>query len=265
MLPLWIYNLSVPVLLILVIVVSWVLSFTTLAIVRRFGKSWSFGEESDFGEIFYDAIGVIIALMLAFVTVAVWESFSKTSDLVEAEANAMNDVYRDLETFPSSFRDETRELIRDYTKDLISKEWPGLIYEGENKAVHAKLLKIQSRIFHYKPTDMGEQAVFADLIRLFDQYRSCRRSRYLEVNNHLEFSMWLALIIGSGINIAFGCLFNAQHIHRQILSIGTLATVKALLFFLLIAHDRPFTPLGGVGPEPFSLLLETWNEPGESK
>jgi hypothetical protein len=43
----------------------------------------------------FATVGVIYAVLLAFVAVAVWQNFAQTDNQVQTEANLVGDLYRD--------------------------------------------------------------------------------------------------------------------------------------------------------------------------
>src|SRR5215472_16331184 len=63
-------------------------------------------------------IGVLYAALLAFIAIATWESFTKASDLVEAESDYAGGIYLDAKGQP--IRDATAR----YVSAVINEEWP---------------------------------------------------------------------------------------------------------------------------------------------
>ena len=47
-------------------------------------------------------VGVIYAVLLAFIAVAVWQTYSDVDNLVQMEANLVDDLYRDTISLPPS-------------------------------------------------------------------------------------------------------------------------------------------------------------------
>ena len=52
-------------------------------------------------------VGVIYAVLLAFIAVAVWQSYADVDSLVQTEANLVDDLYRDTISLPPDHRHST--------------------------------------------------------------------------------------------------------------------------------------------------------------
>jgi hypothetical protein len=56
-------------------------------------------------------IGVLYAVLLAFIAIATWESFSKASDIVEAESDYAGGIYLDTQGLPQAEGKEIRDAV----------------------------------------------------------------------------------------------------------------------------------------------------------
>ena len=57
-------------------------------------------------------ISVVYAVLLAFIAVATWESFSSAETIVQAEAGYIGNLYRDTKGFPDQIGEQTSTLGR---------------------------------------------------------------------------------------------------------------------------------------------------------
>src|SRR5437764_2492364 len=71
----------------------------------------------------YATAGVIYAVLLAFIVIAVWGQYTAAKDNVNNEATALTTMYRESEAMPGSERPELRRLIRAYTTAVAGPEW----------------------------------------------------------------------------------------------------------------------------------------------
>ena len=69
-------------------------------------------------------IGVLYAVLLAFIAIATWESFSKASDIVEAESDYAGGIYLDTQGLPQAKGKEIRDAVARYVSVVIEDEWP---------------------------------------------------------------------------------------------------------------------------------------------
>jgi glucan phosphoethanolaminetransferase (alkaline phosphatase superfamily) len=71
--------------------------------------------------------------------------------------------------------------------------------------------------------------------------------------------MWLVLVAGAYVTVAFTYLFGFERTVMQQLMIGGLSLIIGLVLFLTLALDYPFRGSIAVGPEAFRALLADWS------
>lgn len=256
--PEWIYRLSMWPLAAVVIGTAIAFSLVCLFVVRSFGSRWHFHEATDFGGIIYNAIGVVYALLLAFVTVAGWQNYNSASDAVSREAHALNNIYHAVDHFPAAARDRIHIAIRQYVESIVTDEWPALS-KREQSPVTAQLLREwANQIAAFEPTTQNQQIMLTETVRDLSDYRALQHSRLDAAESNIEPPMWFALFLGSGVVVIFACLFKVPSVRLHVLMMVALSISLGLYFYLLIAYDRAFGGAVGLDPTPFSSLLDYW-------
>jgi len=71
-------------------------------------------------------VGVISAVLLAFIAVAVWQNFAQVDNLVLTEANLAGDLYRDTAALPDPMASALRDSVFVYAEVAVQDEWPAL-------------------------------------------------------------------------------------------------------------------------------------------
>jgi len=238
-------------LLVFFIGVGQAILFLTLKYVTNFklSEGFSVGET---------AMSGVFALILAFVTIGVWESHNKLEDIVGREANALLNIYRTLDAYPSALRDEERNNIKIYLQSVINEEWPHLERDEITAVTVPKIVAILQPIVQYNPTNYRELAAQSENLRIISQFRELHRNRLEGSKSLIGFFVWTALLATSFIFILFLCLLQIQsrHLHRILLLLSS--SSLAWIFFILILYDRPFTGPAAISPQPFILLLKIY-------
>src|SRR5580704_14668243 len=67
--------------------------------------------------------GTIYAVFLAFLVVAVWETYDAAHDNIADEASALATLYRASAGMEKESGAQLRVLVREYTEAVISDEW----------------------------------------------------------------------------------------------------------------------------------------------
>jgi hypothetical protein len=69
-------------------------------------------------------ISVTYAVLLAFIAVATWESFSHAQDIVDSEADYVGSIYRDTQGLPPEVGQSIRDDLEQYVTTVVNQEWP---------------------------------------------------------------------------------------------------------------------------------------------
>jgi hypothetical protein len=101
-----------------------------LELVQRLVPASSRQPHNDVAGFIYAALGVIYAVLLALVVIAVWEEYEAASVTVEQEANALAEIFWLGNRIPEPEGTHLQELARSYAEEVVHKEWP-LMEQGE--------------------------------------------------------------------------------------------------------------------------------------
>ena len=69
-------------------------------------------------------VGVLYAVLLAFIAIATWEAFSKASDTVESESDYAGGIYFDTRGLPQAKGQPIRYAVARYVSAVIKEEFP---------------------------------------------------------------------------------------------------------------------------------------------
>src|SRR5215475_14331584 len=85
----------------LLIVVSPAFAYGSARLVRRRFNAEVLARHNEVAGFVYAVIGVVYAVLLGFTAIIVWEQFREAEEDADREANALADLYRDAQVFPS--------------------------------------------------------------------------------------------------------------------------------------------------------------------
>jgi multisubunit Na+/H+ antiporter MnhB subunit len=205
-------------------------------------------------------IGVIYAVLLAFVAIGVWERFQQAEARSYEEAASIATVYRDAGSFPSATR--LRATLRAYVFSVIHHEWPQMS-RGERSQVSNALLETADRDVQRLPANGPRLAdIQTQMLVAMDTALMDREERLTVDSSGINRIMWFVLIVGAIVTVAFTYLFGFDQTLMQELMIGGLSFLIGLVLFLIIALDYPFRGSIAVSPEAFKQLIDTFNAIG---
>ncbi len=202
-------------------------------------------------------VGVIYAVLLAFIAIAVWEGYTTAEGLVQTEASLVDDMYRGTVGLPPDLAQSLRHDLYAYTNTVVDEEWPQM-----TKAVPAQLhgwLILDH--FHLgltglHPQDAPTLSAQTSMLQLLNKLYDVRRGRFNAAGASLPAIIWWNLLAGAVILIVFSSLFGAPRIAMHAAMIGLLGGSIGLVLMLIVLLDNPFIGQSHVSVEPFEWLTK---------
>jgi len=206
-------------------------------------------------------IGVIYAVLLAFIAIGVWERFQGAEARTYDEAGSLATVYRDAGSFPEE-TERLRVALRAYVHSVIDHEWPQMS-RGARSPISDALLEAADRDVRALPANTPRlQNIQAQMLSAMDTALMDRQTRLTIDFNGINEILWAVLIVGAYLTVAFTYFFGFERRSMQQLMIGALSLMIGLVLFLVVALDFPYRGSIAVEPEAFRSLLETFKAIG---
>jgi hypothetical protein len=203
-------------------------------------------------------IGVIYAVLLAFVAIGVWERFQEADVRSYDEAGALATVYRGADSFPGG--DRLRAMLREYVHSIVDVEWP-LMAKGEEGGFSSRMPETVDKYVRSLPVrSTGESDIHTEMIGAMETALMDRQTRLTVDFIGISGIMWFVLIMGAYVTVAFTYLFGFERTSMQQLMIGGLSLIIGLVLFLVLALDYPYRGGIAVQPDAFRALLQGWSE-----
>lgn len=204
----------------------------------------------------FAVIGVLYAVLLAFVVIISWERFYDAEKAVTAEAGAAATIYRLSIGLDQSSATALRANLSAYLNSVLADEYPAMA-RGRSSAVTTRMLSdLYELVVRYRPTDLHDSALQKDLLEELDQLTQKRRERLVMAEGTVPDVIWFVLFLGAALTISFTFFFGTQNLKAQSLMTGVLAAVILSAVLVVIALDRPYTGAVIVSNEPIRSVLE---------
>ena len=213
-------------------------------------------EHNDLAGFILAVIGVVYAVLLAFVAISVWERFQAAEVRSYEEASALTTVYRDADAFGDG--SGLRADLRDYVDDIIEDEWPQMARGQASAAADKRLEEIDAKIRRLRVDGPGSQDVQAQMLAAMETALDDRNVRLSEGATGINGVMWTVLVLGAVLTVGFTYFFGFRHSTMQNLMIGSLGTLIGLVLFLTVALDYPYRGGISVRPEAFVVARDTF-------
>jgi hypothetical protein len=248
---------SFPTLLVIMIVAV-IAAVVGLHLVRLRVPHHVRAENNEVAGFFLAVLGVIYAVLLAFVVVAAWEDFRDTTRVVEREANELVDLYRVSQALPEPIGSTVRRLATDYARLAIDVEWPALA-RGEQTEEQGRVLDEIFRVVTASPgAEAAEDVIRAQFLEHFSALGDARQSRQLAAEESLPWVIWLLLIGGAVMTVVFTYFFSAPNPTAQYIMTALYAGSIVLVLGLISLLDFPLRGDLTIHPHAFDLAIRTF-------
>jgi hypothetical protein len=235
-----------------------------LELVQRLVPASSRQPHNDVAGFIYAALGVIYAVLLALVVIAVWEQYRAASETVELESNATAEIFWLAHRFPEPEGTHLQELARSYAEEVIHNEWP-LMEQGQaplmtqtqgTPAGWTLIDEIRANLQEFQPQTKADEQLYAEGLDQVQRLADARRMRLVAAEEGVPAVLWGVLIFGGVAAIGFTYLFGMENTWAHRLMVVTLATVIGLVLFTIGALEHPFSGGARIGTGAFELILE---------
>jgi hypothetical protein len=236
-------------------------------LVHRLVPASSRQQHNDVAGFIYAALGVIYAVLLALVVIAVWEEYQAADETVEQEANATAEIAWLGNRLPEPRSSHIQGLCRSYAEEVVNKEWP-LMERGEaplmtqtrgTPAGWIIIDDIRANLQDFDPHTKAQEQLYAEGLDQIQNLNNARRMRLVASEEGVPGVLWSVLIFGGMAAVGFTYLFGMQNTWAHRLMVVTLAAVIGLVLFTVAALGHPFEGGARIGTGAFELILERFD------
>jgi hypothetical protein len=235
-----------------------------LALVQRLVPATIRMGYNDVAGFIYAVLGVIYAVLLALVVIAVWEEFGRANVTVETEANALAEIAWLANALPEPEGHHLQELARSYAEEVVHKEWP-LMEQGKTPLMESTqetpsgwilIDDIRATLQGYEPRTAAEEQLYAEGLDQVQRLADARRLRLVQAEEGLPTVLWVVLVVAGIVVVGFAYLFGLENTGTHALMVASLAGVIALGLFTIAAMEHPFSGGAKIEPSAFELVLD---------
>ncbi len=234
-----------------------------LSLVQRLVPVTVRKEHNDVAGFIYAVLGVIYAVLLALVVIAVWEEFGRARVTVESEANALAEIFWLAHRLPEPEGRQLQELCRSYAEEVVDEEWPLMRqgqtplmeHSGESTRGWVLIDEIRATLQEVEPRTVAGQELYAEGLDQVQRLADARRTRLVAAEESLPAVLWVVLVVGGMVVVGFAYLFGLESTWAHSLMVVALAGVIALVLFTIGVLDHPFSGGARIGTGAFDLVL----------
>src|SRR5215216_6637431 len=243
----------------LIVAVATVVAVGGLVLVQRLVSTERRKQHNDVAGFIYAVLGVSYAVLLGLMLIAVWEQWNAAQDVASDEANELAGIFYFAHALPQPEGRHIQELARSYAQVVVEEEWPLMEQGKASPKAWATLDELRGTILGLDPPRVPSKCATTK------SWSSCTAwetpgERLLAAGEGLSPILWVVLIGGGVITIAFTYLFGLANTVVHTLMVAALAMILSLSLFTVAALDYPFKGDVRIHPAAFEQVLERFQE-----
>lgn len=236
---------------------SILLSLLGMFVVRRKVRLETLEAHKDVAGFILGVVGALYAVMLAFVTIVVWEDFNEAKSTVSREANQLADLVKLSRGLSTAVHEDVRATVIHYAHAAVEKEWPAMAGAGVgSRPGTGESLDRLWRLYSSLPvTGEREAGLYGESLARLTDLSDTRRHRFHVSEDSIPAVVWMMLWVGAVITMAATYFFGLKNVVAQGHLVGLLAGLISVALFMIVTLDHPFKGRTHIGPEAFERLL----------
>jgi Protein of unknown function (DUF4239) len=250
------YAVPAPLLLIVAMTFAATVACAGLIFVHNRFSQLNFGDHNAVAGPMLGIVGGIFAVMLAFVTVVVWEEYDGSQQRLAIEGSAAAEIWRAAAGLPPPEMQMMRNQVVAFAQTLIEDEWPQMQRGSSSRRAEAQLDDLFAYAAQLRPANPGEANTQLTVLQALSRLLDARRHRLLDNASGVSPFQWTVLFIGALAVFAYCYLMGIGNLRAHAIMIGALAIVVSSMFVLIFELDYPFRGDLAISPLPWVQFLD---------
>lgn len=208
------------------------------------------------GNPIYLQIGVVFAILLAFVFNEVWGEYNMAAQAINGECGALHGAAMLAHELPDEQGRSVERAILNYANTVINVEWAALEHrEASPEAVRAFVAMVDAagRLNIARPADSTIQS---QILSLLSQAHAYRETRIFQANQGLPIIIWLVMSFYAFVLVMFVLFAGVESRIGHLIFTSVFTSSVVLLLILVRMLDYPFEGALALNNSDFVTTIE---------
>lgn len=248
----WVYAVPIWVVCMLFVGGASALASVGLLFVRTRRHNRGTSNDNDVAGPIMSTLGTILAVMLSFMVVTVWQEYDQAAALVQTEVSQIDNLYDEAGIFPLPTRDNIQASIRQYVDEVTQREWP-LMRSGRSSAqAHRIAAKLVTLVETYVPTTPAMQTAQADALHHAHAFIDARGDRLFANQQSVPPLLWIVMLFSAAVTLCSGYFFSVPDARAHVAMTVAVGAVIGAIFVVIAELDLPFRGELQITPTAFA-------------
>ena len=200
-------------------------------------------------------LGVIFAVLLAFVFNNVWSDYNVTSQAINSECASLHGVAILSDRLPSPARDAILSDLYAYLATVLNREWPDMQQRNESGAAGVKFQLLWQTV-ETANTEPADNLIKGQMLSLLAAAHKSRETRLFQMTQGVPGLVWSLLITFVSGLIGSMLLFAAEASTSKAALVGVFTSALTLALLTVRVLDFPFESALRISSRDFKETLE---------
>lgn len=238
-----------------IIVVAAAVGAAAPVLVRKWVPIHVLRSHHEVGGHVFAQMGIVFAVLLAFIFSQVWDEYSRAAIAIRAESSSLLSAAELARGLPDAESKPLLDSIAHYLKLTIRQDWPSLTDGLSDEPADDALLQVWASARQIVAGG-GRNATLGSLIvsRLVDANKA-RGERLFQRSNHMPWIFWLLLLTYSFLLMGFLLFFGLENLRTQAFFTGAFSSGLVFMLVVVALLDYPFSGALQISSQPLRHTL----------
>lgn len=208
------------------------------ALLHRIFHHDTFRRYHEVGHAVFLQLGVIFAVLLAFVFNNVWSDYNVAAQAIDSECASLHGIAVLSDRLPPA-RNAILDALRTYLATVLDQEWPEMQRRNESRAASASFQSVWQTVETVN-TDPADNQMRGQLLNLLAAAHQSRETRLFQMTQGVPGLVWGLLIIFACALIGCMLVFAAEASISKAVLVGVFASSLTLALLTVRLLDYPF-------------------------
>jgi hypothetical protein len=230
---------------------------------RRLRRRDHGSDDLDYAIQYAAILATLNSLLLAFMTVQVWEAHDAADGAALNEATAIERAARDLASYGGRAAAAVRGELKQYGRCVVDEEWPLLAQQRASTRCGAELDDVSRTLGALEPRPGRQTVLLGKIWDRADEVARFRVERLQASGSSVPRSLWIVVIFATALTFASLIVMPATRFSHAMLML--VAACHGAFLFFIIHLNQPFVGRDRVSPDALQDVVEgmdRWDQRG---